>query len=66
MYEVALHSVVDRDSSVGLVASGASGVIGLERQSVERVYRAESVAERMNECVGLQSFNVMNDDVDDE
>jgi len=57
---------VDRDSSVGLVASCASGVIGLGRQSVERVCRDESVAERMNELVGLQSSDIMNDDVDDE
>jgi len=62
VYKVALDKVVDRDSSVGLVASGASGVIGLERQSVQR----ESVAERMNESVGLQSFDVMNDGVDNE
>jgi len=57
---------VDRDSSVGLVASNASGVNGLERQSVDRVCRSESIAERMNEFVGLQSFDIMNDDVDDE
>jgi len=66
VYKVALDSVVDRDSSVGLVASGASGIIGIERKSVDRVCREESVAERMNECVGLQSSDIMNDDVDDE
>jgi len=66
VYKVALDSVVDCDSSVGLVASGASGVIGLERQLVDRVCSGESVAERMNESVGLQSFDVMNDGVDDE
>ena len=66
MYKVALDSVVDRDSSVGLVASGASGVIGLERQSVDRVCCGESVAERMNEFVALQPFDVTNDSVDDE
>jgi len=57
---------VDRDSSIGLVASGASGVIGLERKSVDRVCRCESVAERMNEFVGLQSLDIMNDNVDDD
>jgi len=66
MYKVALDSVVNRESSVGLVASGASGVIDLERQSVDRVCCGESAAERMNEFVGLQSSNIMNDDVDDE
>ena len=66
VYKVALDSVVDRDSSVDLVASGASGVIGLDRQSVDRVCRGESVAERMNEFIGLQSFDIMNGDADDE
>jgi len=64
--KVALDSVVDRGSSVGLMASGAGGVIGLEHQSVQRVYSGESVAERMNESVSVQSFDVMNDGVDDE
>ena len=49
-----------------LVASGASGVIGLERQSVDRVCSGEAVAALMNESVGLQSCDVMNDCVDDE
>jgi len=57
---------LDSGSSVGLVASGASGVIGLENQSVQRVYSGEPVAARMNESVGLQSFDVMIDGVDDE
>jgi len=49
-----------------VTASGSSGVIGLERKSVDRVCSGDSVAERMNEFVGLQSFDIMNDDVDDE
>jgi len=64
--KVVLDSVVDRDSNVGLVASGASGVIGLEHQSVDRACSGESVTERMNEFVGLQWFDVMSDDDDDK
>jgi len=48
------------------VTSGTSCVIGLPHQSVQRVYSGESVAARMNESVGLQSFDFMNDCADDE
>jgi len=64
VYKVALDSVVDRDRSVGLVASGASGVI--EHQSVDRVCRGKSVDEHMNEFVDLQSFDVTNHGDNDE
>jgi len=41
VYKVALDSVVDRGSSAGLVASDASGVIGLPHQPVQRVYSGD-------------------------
>jgi len=42
---------LDRDSSVGLVTSSASGVIGLPHQSVQRVYSGESGTACMNRSV---------------
>ena len=64
--KVALDSVVDRGSSVGLGTSGASGVIGLQHQPVQRVYSTESAAAGMNENAGLQCFDIINDCADNE
>jgi len=65
VYKVALDSVVDRGSSVGLVTSDASGVIGLPHQPVQRVYSGEADTACMNGSAGLQSFDI-NDCVDNE
>ena len=61
MYNIALDNVVAHDSSVGLVASGASGAIGLGLKSVDRACSGKPVTVRVNESVHLcddESFDM--------